>query len=269
MQTQSSGPYCQTQFGALQIRQDVTRESDDRQAQNIRATFAALYEESPFSKAFLADDNMSRIFEKIRIIDTGDIDLPVEVVKFVVDWDDKRGYDNTAEMLKAARDAFMFNLNQQAENDAWDLRMRVVNQGLQSHCTERRRVRDSYVEPGDTTRQEGADRVRSNVSAALRCRVFGAPKAKTDGTVQLKAASRIRHLLGIEPDKIINTKKSWHELGRLKPPPVCEAGVIPQDVDGWAKEGDHHTPHGRLAGTPVLYHNMRDFHGDVVASQSK
>jgi len=87
-------------------------------------------------------------------------------------------------------------------------------------------------------------------------------------TVQLKTASRVRHLLGIESDKIINTKNSWRELGRLKPSPVCEAGVIPQYVVGWAKEKA--TTILRMAApTLVIYHNPRDFHKKVVASPRK
>lgn len=257
MQTGPSGPYCLTQFGALEIRRDALKERDAKEAEKIRRSFTTQYEDSTFSNAFLNNNHLAFVFEKLRNIDTGDMNIPAEIIQFVLAWDEEKGYDGSADMLKTARDMFLFNINEKAEKDAWDLRMRVVNQGMQAHCTERRKVRESYVEDGDLTRQEGADRVRSHVSAALRCRVFGGPKAKTDDTVDLKSAARMRNLLGIEPGKIVSTRKTWRELARKAPPPVCEAGPVPQDP----------APRGRLAGTPVLYHNVRDFHGDVVASQ--
>ncbi|MBD53094.1 MAG: hypothetical protein CL450_07355 [Acidimicrobiaceae bacterium] len=257
MQQGSSGPYCLTNFGALEIRKDAMEERDAKEADKIRVAFSSQYEDSAFSRAFLTDQHLAFVFDKLRGIDTGDLNIAAEVIQFVVTWDDERGYDGSAEMLKQSRDTFLFNINKQAEKDAWDLRMQVVNQGMQTHCTERRKVRDSYVEVGDMTRQEGADRVRSHVSAALRCRVFGAPKAKTDDTVDMKSATRMKELMGIQPGQIISTRQTWRDLARKAPPPVCEAGPVPQDL----------APRGRLAGTPVLYHNVRDFHYDVVASQ--
>jgi len=248
-----------THFGALEIRRDALKERGAREAEKIRRSFTTQYEDSPFSKAFLNNNHLAFVFEKLHNIDTADTNIPAEIIQFFLAWDEEKGFDGSTDMLKVARDTLLFNINEKVEKDAWELRMRVVNQGMHTHCTERRKVRCSYVEDGDLTRQEGADRVRSHVSAALRCRVFGGPKAKTDDTVDLKSATRMRNLLGIEPGKIISTRKTWRELARKAPPPVCEAGVVPQNPAGPLGQG-------RLVGTPVLYHNVRDFHGDVVAS---
>ena len=258
---ESSGLYGVTHFGALEIQRDALKDRYAKEAEKINRSFTAQYEDSAFSKAFLDKTHLALVFEKLRNIDTGGINIPDEIIRFVVTWDEEKGYDGSTGMLKKARDVFLINTNGVVEKNAWDLRMRVVNEGMQTHCTERRKVRESYVEDGDLTRQEGADRVRNHVSAALRCRVFGGPKAKTDDTVDLKSTARMRNLLGIKPGEIVSTRKTWRELARKAPPPVCDAGVVPQNPAGPLGQS-------RLVGTPVLYHNIRDFHRDVVASHA-
>ena len=111
MQSGSSGPYCLTQFGALEIRRDGLKERDAKTAEKIRVAFAAQYEESDFSNAFLTNHHISFVLEKLLDINTGDMNIPAEVIQFVITWDDEKGYDGSAEMLKVARNTFLFNKN--------------------------------------------------------------------------------------------------------------------------------------------------------------
>ena len=125
-----------------------------------------------------------------------------EIISFVVRWDAERGFDGTEKMLEEARNTLLREISLKAEMRLAKIRMEVVNNGAQGFCQETRRVRDSYIQNEDLTRQDAVDRVKSHIDAAMRCRVFNTPASRTQGTVKLenmkRGVSSGGHVAGVE-----------------------------------------------------------------------
>jgi len=209
----------------------------------VRGKFEARYKESAFSKDFLGDANLSQLFRVLMDTDMGDLNLAEEVIAFVVRYDDVTGYPSDpqkrAGALREARDGFKRSILRRAEREAWDRRMKVVNEGLQGYCPDLVRKRESYVQPEDMTRAEGADRIRTRMAAAMRCRAFNAPKAFASGNTTFNTNDNI-------------------DLDAIAKMCDCSFGTDLKELPGKCTVPQPSAARGYLAGTPVMYYNVRD-----------
>ena len=213
---------------------------------SIRKRFSSRYKASDFSNDFLSDDNLSALLQHLSGVELGDIDLAESIISFVVGYDEGTGYPKSKEKrheaLKIAREQFKRRIARTADDEAWERRMKVVNEGMQHHCTEMTRKRESYVQPEDMTRAEGADRIHSRMSAAMRCRAFNSPKEFTDSTVSRKKQKA--------PADI-----DWNALMKVCD---CSFGTNMKEIPGKCVVPQPKAARGYLAGTPVFYYNVRD-----------
>ena len=213
----------------------------------VRGKFDARYKESAFSKDFLGDTNLSQLFRVLMDTDMGDLNLAEEIIAFVVRYDDVTGYPSDPRKrmgaLREARDKFKRSILHRAEQEAWDRRMKVVNEGLQNYCPDLVRKRESYVQPEDMSRAEGADRIRTRMAAAMRCRVFNTPKAFASGSTTFDQNKNI-------------------DLDSVAKMCDCSFGTDLKELPGKCTVPQPSAPRGYLAGTPVMYYNVRDIDKD-------
>ena len=220
----------------------------------IREKFNENYKPSDFSNDFLADGNLSALLQELSGIDLGNLNLTERIIAFIITHDAKTGYpkdpDKRQGALQEARREFKRTVSRKADNEAWDRRMKVVNEGLQTHCPDMVRKRESYVQPEDMTRAEGADRIRTRMAATMRCRVFNTPRAFTNGTVAVKS---------MKETTAANTSIDWDAITKVCD---CSFGTNMKEIPGKCIVPQPKAARGYLAGTPVMYYNVRDIDKD-------
>ena len=245
----NADPYCAAPRHLNMTVKKMMAKKYSEQAERLRESFAARYEPTDFSDKFLTGISLNHVFSKLNRQDLGDMNVVEEIISFVVRWDAERGFDGTEKMLEEARNTLLREISLKAEMRLAKIRMEVVNNGARGFCQETRRVRDSYIQNEDLTRQDAVDRVKSHIDAAMRCRVFNTPASRTQGTVKLENMKR-------EGSRVVDTSQAWKQYARPSVPrDMCEPVVVPRT--GGAR--------GPLRGTPVVFHNVRDFRNDVGA----
>lgn len=248
----NADPYCAAPRHLNMMAKKIMAQKYTEQAGRLRESFAARYKPTEFSDKFLTGASIDRVFSKLSRQDLGDMNVVEEIISFVVRWDAERGFDGTDKMVEEARNAFLREISLKAEMRLAEIRMEVINNGASSFCQETRRVRDSYIQNEDLTRRDAVDRVKSHIDAAMRCRVFNTPASRTQGTVQLENMKR-------EGSRVVDTTQAWKQYVRPSNPlesvDMCKPVIVPRT--GGAR--------GPLRGTPVVFHNVRDFRNDVGA----
>ena len=248
----NADPYCAAPRHLNMMAKKIMAQKYAEQAGRLRESFAARYEPTEFSDKFLTGASIDHVFSKLNRQDLGDLNVVEEIIAFIVRWDAERGFDGTDKMVEDARNTFLREISLKAEMRLADIRMEVINNGASGFCQETRRVRDSYIQNEDLTRRDAVDRVKSHIDAAMRCRVFNTPASRTQGTVQLENMKR-------EGSRVVDTTQAWKQYVRPSNPlesmDMCEPVIVPRT--GGAR--------GPLRGTPVVFHNVRDFRNDVGA----
>ena len=160
----NADPYCAAPRHLNMTVKKMMAKKYSEQAERLRESFAARYEPTDFSDKFLT--SLNHVFSKLNRQDLGDMNVVEEIISFVVRWDAERGFDGTEKMLEEARNTLLREISLKAEMRLAKIRMEVVNNGAQGFCQETRRVRDSYIQNEDLTRQDAVDRVKSHIDAA-------------------------------------------------------------------------------------------------------